>query len=404
MAAVTLTRNELFDLVWSTPMNKLSARFALSNAALAKLCERFHIPRPPQGHWARMAWNHTSDRPLLPDAPDGVPDLIVLDGHASVSTTGADAHQDQETEPPRVHVAETLASPHAVTAYLEKEIKRNELDPYRRAVVGWVHHPQLCIRPTNVKRALLLMDALFKALTQRGHSVEMKSRGLPPSPTLTVTIAERGDVRLRVEEKLANAPHVPTADELDREKKWRSRIRKYDQVPRDNLIFKVEGAHWQYTGIKSWSDTKWRRMEDLLGRVILTMEDIARFNHDEDVVMETTRRTAEERERRALRGERLEQWRAWLAKDLEQMAANWETARRVTAFLDAFEQAQPGTPTASTIAWLGAARSYARRFDPLSSFDRVAKELDPSDDVLAEFVEEQDGRAERPTRDRAVRD
>ena len=145
-------------------------------------------------------------------------------------------------------------------------------------------------------------------------------------------------------------------------------------------------------------------MEDLLGRVILTMEDIARFNHVENVLMETNRRTAEERKRRALRGQRIEQWRAWLAKDLEQMAASWETARRVTASLDAYEHAQSGTPTASTIAWLGAARNYARQFDPLSSFDRVAKDLDPPDDVLAEFVEEQDRRAEHPTRGRAGRD
>jgi hypothetical protein len=287
---------------------------------------------------------------------------------------------------------------------LEKEFKRNVLDPHGRAVVGWAHHPQLCIRPTNVKRALLLVDALFKALTQRGHAVEMKAWGLPPSPTLTVTIAERGDVRLRVEEKLTNAPHVPTAEELDNEKTWRSRIRKYDQVPSDNLIFKVEGANWQYVGIKSWSDTKWRRMEDQLGRVILTMEDIARFNHEENVLMETSRRAAEERKRRALRGERIEQWRAWLAKDLEQLAASWETARRVTAFLDAYEHAQSGTSTTSAIPWLGAARNYARRFDPLSSIDRVAKDLDPPDDVLAEFVEEQERRAKHPTRGRVVRD
>jgi hypothetical protein len=404
MPSVTLTRNELFDLVWSTPMHKLSARFALSKSALAKLCERFNIPKPPQGHWARMAWNHTPDRPLLPDAPDGVSDVIVLDGHAAGSAMSTAASQDSAPESPRVHVAKTLASPHAVTAYFEKEFKQQRLDKYGRVMVGLSFHPQLCVRLTNVERTLLLLDALFKALTQRGHIVEMKSSGLPPSPKLAVIIAERGDVGLRVEEKLTNRPHVPTAEDLENEKKWRSRIRKYDQVPSDNLVFKVEGAHWQYNGIKSWSDTKWHRMEDLLGRVVLTMEDIARFNHDEDVAMETSRRIAEDRERRALRGERLEQWRAWLAKDLERMATSWETARRVTAFLDAYEQAESGTPTTSAIAWLGAARNYARQFDPLSSVDSVAKDLDPADDVLAEFVEEQERSAEPATRGRVVRD
>jgi hypothetical protein len=63
MEQVTLTRKELFDLVWSTPMNKLAARFGLSSVGLAKTCERFHIPRPPQGHWARLAWNKNPERP-----------------------------------------------------------------------------------------------------------------------------------------------------------------------------------------------------------------------------------------------------------------------------------------------------------------------------------------------------
>jgi hypothetical protein len=41
----------------------------------------------------------------------------------------------------------------------------------------------------------------------------MKPWGLPPSPTLTVMVAARGAIHIRVEEKLTNKPHLPTADE-----------------------------------------------------------------------------------------------------------------------------------------------------------------------------------------------
>jgi len=36
----TLTRQELYDFVWSTPMTKLAKDFGLSDVGLAKICER----------------------------------------------------------------------------------------------------------------------------------------------------------------------------------------------------------------------------------------------------------------------------------------------------------------------------------------------------------------------------
>jgi hypothetical protein len=391
MEQVTLTRGELFDLVWSTPMNKLARRFGLSDVGLAKTCERFHIPRPPQGHWARVAWNHKSDRPSLPDAPSGVPDVITF-GARPLDASGA-AADDPRSQAVLVKVAEKLAAPHPTTALLANAIKQTDVDKYGRLLVGFHFHPELCVRRTSLQRALLLLDALFKALTQRGHVVDRKPRGTHSSPVLTVTVATLGDVRIRVEEKLADKPHVPTADEREQEKRWGRKARKYDQVPDGELIFKIDGANWQYSGRKSWSDTKRQRMEHLLGRMISTIEDIANFNHEKALEMQENLRIDEERKRRALRADRLNQWRSWLATDLEGMATNWRTAHVVTEFLDAFEKALSGPHTTPVPAWLAAARSFARRLDPLSSAEKVAKDLDPSDEVLAAFAEEQEKRS-----------
>ena len=48
-----LTRRELYDLVWSTPMMKLADRFELSGNGLAKLCVHHNIPVPERGYWQR---------------------------------------------------------------------------------------------------------------------------------------------------------------------------------------------------------------------------------------------------------------------------------------------------------------------------------------------------------------
>jgi hypothetical protein len=49
----TLTRQELYDLVWSTPMIKLAEQFGLSDVGLTKICDRHRVPTPPRGYWAK---------------------------------------------------------------------------------------------------------------------------------------------------------------------------------------------------------------------------------------------------------------------------------------------------------------------------------------------------------------
>ena len=51
---INLTRAELYERVWSTPMQKLAKEFGLSDVGLAKLCRRDEIPLPGRGYWARI--------------------------------------------------------------------------------------------------------------------------------------------------------------------------------------------------------------------------------------------------------------------------------------------------------------------------------------------------------------
>lgn len=51
----TLTRQELYDLVWSVPMRKLAKQYEMSDRGLTKICNRHLIPVPGRGHWAKIA-------------------------------------------------------------------------------------------------------------------------------------------------------------------------------------------------------------------------------------------------------------------------------------------------------------------------------------------------------------
>src|SRR5208337_2792418 len=44
---VTLSREELYERVWSEPMRTIAPEFGLSDVGLAKICKKHRIPRPP---------------------------------------------------------------------------------------------------------------------------------------------------------------------------------------------------------------------------------------------------------------------------------------------------------------------------------------------------------------------
>jgi len=48
-----VTREELYELVWSMPMVSASKRHGLSDNGLRRICRKLDVPTPPRGYWAK---------------------------------------------------------------------------------------------------------------------------------------------------------------------------------------------------------------------------------------------------------------------------------------------------------------------------------------------------------------
>jgi hypothetical protein len=66
-----VTREELYALVWSEPMIKAAERYDVSGTYLAHVCTVMNIPRPPRGHWQKLAVGKAAPQEPLPDAFPG---------------------------------------------------------------------------------------------------------------------------------------------------------------------------------------------------------------------------------------------------------------------------------------------------------------------------------------------
>jgi hypothetical protein len=65
MGKEELSREELFALVWEKPTVEVAKELGVSDVAVAKLCARLQVPKPPRGYWARIESGQTPRRTPL---------------------------------------------------------------------------------------------------------------------------------------------------------------------------------------------------------------------------------------------------------------------------------------------------------------------------------------------------
>ncbi len=73
-----LTREALFERVWSEPLSAVARELGVSASGLAKICDRTSIPYPSRGHWGKVKAGRAPSPPQLPPAPDGVENALTI--------------------------------------------------------------------------------------------------------------------------------------------------------------------------------------------------------------------------------------------------------------------------------------------------------------------------------------
>jgi hypothetical protein len=74
----TVTREQLYEQVWSVPIWTLCQQYGLSDNGLRKICKRLNVPVPPRGYWAKVEAGHKVRKAALPkDAEQSVAQIHV---------------------------------------------------------------------------------------------------------------------------------------------------------------------------------------------------------------------------------------------------------------------------------------------------------------------------------------
>jgi hypothetical protein len=78
METIKLTRQQLYDLVWTKPMYELCQQFGLSDNGLRKNCKKLNIPIPYIGYWSKLKYGKNPEKTPLPKTLDSSNAVVEL--------------------------------------------------------------------------------------------------------------------------------------------------------------------------------------------------------------------------------------------------------------------------------------------------------------------------------------
>lgn len=167
--SIELSRTELFELVWQTPMSQLAKRFGISDTGLAKICKRLKVPYPSRGYWAQKAAGKKLAQCRLPAAGAKTPQSATIwptwgEGLRRRPTSQVAAVLDaMRAEIGSVQVPEEISEPHPLIRLRMNEAARKAASNPEGAVPPLEH------------RICCILDTLFKSLEHLGATVRPNS-------------------------------------------------------------------------------------------------------------------------------------------------------------------------------------------------------------------------------------
>lgn len=166
-----VTREELYDLVWSIPMTKVADKFQVSSSYLARVCTELRVPRPERGYWAKLAVGKAAKAPSLPEPrpgdqmawsrKDGLPTPPVPKPHPATEPRARAPRPIR-----RVTGTHSLVLGAKELFLAGREVKESEhLKPYKKLLVD------VTASITGLDKALGFANDLFNALESAGYRV-----------------------------------------------------------------------------------------------------------------------------------------------------------------------------------------------------------------------------------------
>lgn len=354
--STVVSREELFEQVWSTPISSLAKSYGMSDVGLAKLCQRMEIPRPPRGYWRQLEVGKAPRKPTLSKlSPHGV---------ATAEIRATPARPSLDVPPATaIPVPAELKDAHRFTERTLSALRKGKPDEI--GILESTNKQWLDVRVSAqlMDRACLIMDTLIKALESLGRDVAAIKDG----QRKTVVRVGEEELQFSIAEKIVRSDHIPTKEERLKYGNYYWQIPKYDYSLTGKLLLRIENG--PYGCRAQWSDGKRQRLEDCLGAFVQGLDIAAQRQKQLRVERQAQQQKWAEEARRREEARRLawveEQKADKLLKDVQA----WKQAAAVRDYAAQLNALDPNDPELRE--WVEWVYGFADQIDPLNNRDTL---------------------------------
>lgn len=372
-----LSREELYELVWSTSRTRLAKQFSVSDVYVGKYCREQQIPMPQPGYWARTSHaKKVEPRAPLPtfdpfasNRRDRVnPDDLVESISPETARSLAPTRAERKNGPTQLHRVLD-----GVRGYLEAG-----RHGYRNATIDYVRPRKRAIADIRVSfegigGGLVAANALYGSLEKSGYRVGViHTEGLgiqsqvlydptkkhepphdydkwsgPDRPTVTVVNGIYFGLTLfEIEESVdavySNDGYVRLSE--SQKKRYANQYVAKRSFPTGRYGLIVYAPYSELEWSKTWLETRAGEMQSFASEVCAFLPK--QVEHIQNLLVERDRlRSIRAREHEQAKArwerERIERIRnesyTKSIADLEERLKRWQHAQSVLAFLDACE-------------------------------------------------------------------
>src|ERR1700756_3558993 len=364
---IRLTRTELHERVWATPMRTLAKEFGMSDVGLAKICRKHNVPVPPVGYWRRKETGYKVKCPPLPPAKDGREHLDIY----IRERLGPEFEDLARQTAPKIAIAPDVSHPFALRS--EKLLRRGKLNQRGLVIAknGALSH--ILVSREQLPRALKILNALLLALEERNQPASWPKQ---ENALLAVSIDDEA-VRFSLSEITDSAPHILTPSEVNHP--WSAP--KYDYKLTRRLQLQIANLPPFMGPIRrTWADGKQQRIEDCIGDFMVGLTVAAAAIRKNRQETEERHRRREEDRKREEEERRIAEEQKRKAELVTELIGNWEEAVQLRKFIKAIEEEtvrsdfseEARNDIQQVVEWV---KQYADTMDPLSSLPEAIEEF-----------------------------
>lgn len=376
LSAEKITREELYEAVWSEPIHQLSKALGISDVGLAKVCKKLNVPVPGRGYWAKNRATRKLLRVSLPCLDAGQPtEHRITQAHCGEA--------ERWTRETLQHLAgEGVAVPklgadtidpelHPILAQYRGMLEQAGLNAVRLRAT----QPCLAINvsPSLLERALKIFQSLFSAFEQHGYQVEVMPPGSDQSSygyraaklsrTAVKILGVNVAFELGEDYNTVRVPIPPPPRNRRPMAYEETPMPEYRQEGTGQLMFAITEPYARGIRVR-WRDGIRIRIEDHLDTIMLSAVALAERAHRDRIEQERNQRNAQEARALAAAKAAKEQKLALQLIDLDSRIRDCLQAEQIRAFLQKAKLRRAGigeqsTPSGEFKAWVDWAESLA---------------------------------------------